>query len=80
MGQEKERDRRMRAFKGFQINSDLLKQAAKDAVVMHCLPAHRDLEITDDVIEGRQSIVWQQGENKLYGAAATLEFVVSARA
>ena len=76
MGEEKERDRKMRAFKGFQINSNLLKHAAKDAVVMHCLPAHRGLEITDEVIEGRQSVVWQQGENKLYGAAATLEFVV----
>ncbi|MDA4123346.1 MAG: ornithine carbamoyltransferase [Thaumarchaeota archaeon] len=76
MGEEKERNRRMRAFNGFQINSDLLKAAAKDAVVMHCLPAHRDLEITDEVIEGKQSIVWQQGENKLYGAAAALEFVV----
>ncbi|MGD0478329.1 MAG: ornithine carbamoyltransferase [Nitrososphaerales archaeon] len=76
MGEEKERDRKMHAFKSFQLNSDLLKQAAKDAVVMHCLPAHRGQEITDEVIEGRQSIVWQQGENKLYGAAATLEFVV----
>jgi ornithine carbamoyltransferase len=76
MGEEKERDRKMRAFKGFQINSNLLKHAAKGAVVMHCLPAHRGLEITDEVIEGRQSVVWQQGENKLYGAAATLEFVV----
>ncbi len=76
MGEEKERNRRMHAFRGFQINSDLLKNATGDAVVMHCLPAHRGLEITDEVIEGKQSIVWQQGENKLYGAAAALEFVV----
>lgn len=76
MGEEKERNRRMHAFRSFQINSDLLKHAADGAVVMHCLPAHRDLEITNEVIEGEQSIVWQQGENKLYGAAATLEFVV----
>jgi ornithine carbamoyltransferase len=76
MGEEKERNRRMHAFKGFQINSDLLKVAAKDAIVMHCLPAHRGLEITDEVIEGKHSVVWQQGENKLYGAATTLEFVV----
>lgn len=76
MGEEKEMNRRMRAFNGFQINSDLLKKAADDAVVMHCLPAHRGLEITDEVIEGKRSIVWQQGENKLYGAAASLEFVV----
>jgi len=75
MGEEKERSRRLRAFRGFQINSEILKLASKDAVVMHCLPAHRGLEITDDVIEGKQSIVWRQAENKLYGAAAALDFV-----
>jgi ornithine carbamoyltransferase len=75
MGEEKEASRRMRAFRGFQINSELLKLASKDAVVMHCLPAHRGLEITDDVIEGKQSIVWRQAENKLYGAAVALDFV-----
>jgi len=75
MGEEKERARRLRAFRGFQINSEILKLASKNAVVMHCLPAHRGLEITDDVIEGKQSVVWRQAENKLYGAAAALEFV-----
>jgi len=75
MGEEKERSRRLRAFRGFQINSEILKLASKDAIVMHCLPAHRGLEITDDVIEGRQSVVWRQAENKLYGAAVALDFV-----
>lgn len=75
MGEEKETKRRLRAFKGFQVNSEILKLASKDAVVMHCLPAHRGLEITDDVIEGKQSVVWRQGENKLYGAAVALDFV-----
>lgn len=75
MGEEKERSRRLRAFRGFQMNAEILGLAAKDAIVMHCLPAHRGLEITDEVIEGNQSAVWQQGENKLYGAAAALEFV-----
>jgi len=75
MGEEKERSRRLRAFRGFQINSEILKLASKDAVVMHCLPAHRGLEITDDVIEGKQSVVWRQAENKLYGAAVALDFV-----
>jgi len=74
MGEDAERDRRMKAFQGYQINSALLKTAKPDAVVMHCLPAHRGLEITDDVIEGKQSIVWQQGANKLYSAASVLEF------
>ncbi len=77
MGEEKERNRRIHAFKGFQINSGLLEVAAKDAVVMHCLPAHRGMEITDEVIEGKQSIVWRQGENKLYGAAAILDFAIN---
>jgi ornithine carbamoyltransferase len=74
MGEDAEREKRMKAFQGYQINSALLKAANRDAVVMHCLPAHRGLEITDDVIEGEQSIVWQQGANKLYSAASVLEF------
>ncbi|MDG6915443.1 MAG: ornithine carbamoyltransferase [Nitrososphaerota archaeon] len=77
MGEEKETKKRLRAFRGFQVNSETLKLASKDAVVMHCLPAHRGLEITDDVIEGKQSVVWTQGENKLYGAAVALGFVTS---
>jgi len=77
MGEEKERRKRMKAFRGYQINAELLRAAKSDAVVMHCLPAHRGLEITDDVIEGKQSIVWSQGENKLYGAAAILQFLLA---
>ena len=76
MGDESSKEKRMQDFVGYQINSDLLKLAKKDASVMHCLPAHRGLEITDEVIEGKQSIVWQQGENKLYGAAALLEWLL----
>ncbi len=76
MGDESSKEKRVQDFNEYQINSDLLKVAKKDASVMHCLPAHRGLEITDDVIEGEQSIVWQQGENKLYGAAAVLEWLL----
>jgi ornithine carbamoyltransferase len=79
MGEEKEREERLKTFQGFQINADLLSLAAKDAVVMHCLPAHRGLEITDDVIEGDQSIVWAQGENKLYGAIGLLDFFLGGK-
>jgi ornithine carbamoyltransferase len=74
MGEEKERQKRLKAFRGYQINHQLLATAAKDAIVMHCLPAHRGLEITDAIIEGKQSVVWAQGENKLYGAASILDF------
>lgn len=76
MGEEKERNRRLRAFRGFQVNGSLLARANRGAMVMHCLPAHRGLEITDEVIEGPNSVVWRQGENKLYGAAAVLDWLV----
>jgi ornithine carbamoyltransferase len=74
MGEEDEAQKRMRDFEGYQINSSLLKSAKEDAVVMHCLPAHRGLEITDDVLEGKRSVAWQQAANKQYGAAGILEF------
>jgi ornithine carbamoyltransferase len=77
MGKESEAKKRLKAFKGYQINAKLLSLAKKDAIVMHCLPAHRGLEITDDVIEGKRSVVWRQAENKLYGAAAVLDFVMN---
>jgi len=76
MGEEKEKRRRMRKFRGYQINSRLLRTAAEDAVVMHCLPAHRGLEITDVVLEGKQSLAWMQAQNKLYGAASILDFLL----
>ena len=77
MGEEEEKEAKQKIFKGYQINATLLKIAAKDASVMHCLPAYRGLEITDDVMEGPQSIIWQQGENKMHGAAAILDFFLS---
>ncbi len=79
MGEEAEKERRLRAFRGYQIDSKLVRSAKKDVSVMHCLPAHRGLEITDDVIEGPRSVVWRQAENKLYGAAAILEWLVGSR-
>jgi len=74
MGEDAEEKQRIKAFQGYQIDSNLLKASKSDAVVMHCLPAHRGLEITDEVIEGGQSIVWQQAANKLYSAASVLEY------
>ncbi len=76
MGKEAERQKRLEDFKGFQINSALLKLARPDAIVMHCLPAERGLEITDEVIEGKQSVAWQQGVNKIYGAASSIEWAM----
>ncbi len=77
MGEEEEEKTKLEIFQGYQINGGLLKVAARDAHVMHCLPAHRGLEITDEVIEGSCSIVWQQAENKMYGAAGILDHFVS---
>ncbi len=72
MGQEKEAQKRLRAFKGYQINAKLLKLAKDDAIVMHCLPAHRGQEITTEVIDGPRSVVWDQVENKLHVQKAIL--------
>ncbi|WP_429884321.1 ornithine carbamoyltransferase [Geoalkalibacter halelectricus] len=72
MGQEAEQKEREKAFQGYQINSDLLKIAAADSLVMHCLPAHRGEEITDEVIEGPQSIIFDEAENRLHVQKAIL--------
>ncbi|MCG0277162.1 MAG: ornithine carbamoyltransferase [Thermanaeromonas sp.] len=72
MGQEAEAEKRRQAFKGFQLNSTLLKMARPDAMVLHCLPAHRGEEITDEVIDGPQSAVWDQAENRLHAHKAIL--------
>lgn len=77
MGEEGEEETKLNVFQGYQINTDLLNIASKDARVMHCLPAHRGLEITNDIIEGPQSIVWQQAENKMHGAAGILDYFLS---
>ncbi len=66
MGQERERKERLKAFKLFQVNSNLLKFAKPDCLIMHCLPAHRGEEITDEVLEGPHSIVFDQAENRLH--------------
>jgi len=66
MGQEAEQQKRQQDFVGYQINMDLLKLADPESVVMHCLPAHRDEEITDEVMESRHSIIYDQAENRLH--------------
>lgn len=77
MGQDAEREKRLKAFEGYQVNEELLELADPDAIVMHCLPAHRGLEITESVIEGPRSVVWRQGANKMYGAAGVLKFFLA---
>jgi ornithine carbamoyltransferase len=76
MGQENDGLDRVRPFRPFQINADLLKLADSDAVVLHCLPAHRGHEITDDVIDGPQSAVWDEAENRLHAQKALLVWLL----
>jgi ornithine carbamoyltransferase len=72
MGEKDKIAERERLLKEFQINSSLLQHAEKNALVLHCLPAERDKEITDEVIEGRQSVVFDQAENRLHAQKAIL--------
>lgn len=76
MGQEAERDARRKIFQPFQVNAALLAAAGPRAVVMHCLPAHRDEEITDEVLDGPQSIVLDQAENRLHAQKALLALLL----
>jgi ornithine carbamoyltransferase len=72
MGQEEEKEKRLKDFAGYQINSGLLSRAAPDAVVLHCLPAHRGEEISDEALDGPQSAVLDQAENRLHAQKAVL--------
>ncbi|MDQ7801537.1 MAG: ornithine carbamoyltransferase [Armatimonadota bacterium] len=76
MGQEAQREERRRAFQGFQVNRQLLDRADPQAVVLHCLPAHRGEEITDEVLDGPQSAVLDQAENRLHAQKAVLALVL----
>ncbi len=76
MGQESEAESRKKVFMPYQVNSALLKHAKSDAIIMHCLPAHREEEITDEVMEGKQSVVWDQAENKMHMHKAILETLI----
>lgn len=76
MGQEKEEEERRRKFRNYQVNSSLVSCAKKDAIVMHCLPAHRGQEITDEVMDGPRSVIFEQAENRLHTQKALLEFLL----
>ena len=77
MGQEAEREIRLKALHDYQINSQLLKAANPGAIVLHCLPAHRGEEITEEVLEGPQSFVWDQAENRLHTQKAIMVLLMS---
>jgi len=76
MGQEGERAERIKAFQDYQVNADLVRQGKKDVLVMHCLPAHRGEEITDEVMDGPHAVVFDQAENRLHVQKAILTLVM----
>lgn len=76
MGDEDERERRLAAFAGYQVNAELMIQAANNALFMHCLPAHRGEEVTDEVLDGPQSAAWDEAENRLHAQKALLESLI----
>jgi len=76
MGQEGELEVRRRAFQGYQVNQSLVEMAKRDVLVMHCLPAHRGEEITEEVLEGPRSIVFDQAENRLHVQKAIMAWVL----
>jgi ornithine carbamoyltransferase len=76
MGQEDEKTEREAAFIGYCVDDELMSRAAKDAIFMHCLPAYRGYEVSESVIEGWQSVVWDEAENRLHAQKALLELLL----
>tara|TARA_B100001250_G_C19813350_1_gene796921 strand:- start:3604 stop:4506 length:903 start_codon:yes stop_codon:yes gene_type:complete len=77
MGQENEQNERKNKFKKYQVNSEIMVCAKSDALFMHCLPAHRNEEVTEEVLEGPQSVVWEEAGNRLHSSKALLEFLLN---
>jgi ornithine carbamoyltransferase len=76
MGQEEEQKARERAFRGYIVDEALMALADPEALFMHCLPAHRGEEVAAEVIDGPQSVVWDEAENRLHSQKALLEFLL----
>ncbi|MBF0182336.1 MAG: ornithine carbamoyltransferase [Magnetococcales bacterium] len=76
MGQESERQRRLRAFAGYRVDEALMREAKADALFMHCLPAHRGEEVSAGVLDGPQSVIWDEAENRLHVQKAILEWLM----
>lgn len=78
MGQEQEGQQREKVFADYQVNAQVMAQAKRDAIFLHCLPAHRGQEVSSEVIDGPQSRVWDEAENRLHSQKALLEFLLTA--
>ena len=79
MGYEQENEERRKAFADWRVDSEMMAMAAKDAIFMHCLPAHRGEEVTAEVLDGPQSVVWDEAENRLHVQKALMEFLLLGR-
>jgi len=77
MGQEAEEEKRKEIFRPLQVNKRIMSVANKDAIFMHCLPAHREEEVTSDVLDSEASVVWQEAENRLHAQKALLEYFLA---
>ena len=77
MGEENQKAQKDKVFNGFTIDNDLVSKAEKDAIILHCLPAYRDKEITDDVIECKKSRIFEQAENRMHAQQALLSCLLS---
>ncbi|MBE2294283.1 MAG: ornithine carbamoyltransferase [Phycisphaerales bacterium] len=77
MGKESEQERRLQDFSTYQVNAEIMAQARPEAIFLHCLPAHRGEEVSAEVIDGPQSQVWDQAENRLHAQKALMEFLLS---
>jgi ornithine carbamoyltransferase len=79
MGYEAQNEARRRAFARWQVDAKLMRAAKPDALFMHCLPAHRGEEVTEEVLEGPQSVVWDEAENRLHVQKALMEYLLLGR-
>jgi ornithine carbamoyltransferase len=76
MGFEAENEERLRDFADWQVDAEMMRVARPDAIFLHCLPAHRGEEVTAEVIDGAQSVVWEEAENRLHVQKALMEYLV----
>jgi ornithine carbamoyltransferase len=75
MGQEEEKKLREQAFAGYQVNAELMSHANSDALFMHCLPAYRGKEVSAELLDAPEAIVWEEAENRLHAQKALIEFL-----
>ena len=72
-----ENNSKKRYFKNYQVNSDVIKNASRDAIFMHCLPAHRDEEVSSELLDSKQSVVWEQAQNRMFVQQGILNYCLT---